>query len=200
MATIMQKGGSKELPYFFCRMFIFDQKMKMEQLKYPIGKFQKPENITRPIIQNWIAEIEALPSQINALVAGLSTEQLKLTYRTGGWTIRQVVHHIFDSHINSYIRFKWTLTEDQPTIKAYFEDRWAELEDSKDAPVGLSLQLLEGLHQRWAILMKSLTDEQLKRSFFHPESKRLFQLDEMIGLYAWHGKHHLAHIRLALGI
>ncbi len=172
----------------------------MEHLKHPIGKFQKPGQITHSMIQNWITEIEILPAEVSALVENLPAKQLDLTYRPGGWTIRQIVHHIFDSHINAYIRFKWTLTENQPTIKPYFEDLWAELEDTKNTPVGVSLRLLEGLHQRWSILIKSLTDEQLKRRFFHPESGRVFQLDEMIGIYAWHGKHHLAHIRLALGV
>jgi len=165
----------------------------LETLKYPIGRFKVPRGITPTFIEVAIQEIETLPKQITTAVAGLSENQLDTPYREGGWSIRQVVHHLADSHINSYIRFKWTLTEDMPTIKAYDENTWADLADY-DAPVEISIALLTAMHQRWVILLKSLSPEQLKLKFIHPESKSKIPLDVNIALYAWHGKHHLAHI------
>ncbi|MEZ4887419.1 MAG: putative metal-dependent hydrolase [Chitinophagales bacterium] len=165
----------------------------LEGLQYPIGRFKVPRGITSMFIEQCIAEIEALPQQIETAVAGFSESQLNTPYREGGWTVRQVVHHLADSHINSYVRFKWALTEDMPTIKAYNENTWATLEDY-DAPVEVSVHLLKALHQRWGILLKSLTAEQLQLKFIHPESKAKIPLDVNIALYAWHGKHHLAHI------
>lgn len=168
--------------------------MELEKLKYPIGKFSKPESIDQSTIDQWINEIELLPSQIRNAVSGLSDEELNTPYRPGGWTIRQVVHHLPDSHMNSYIRFRWTLTEDTPLIKAYFEDRWAELPDAKEGDIEPSLLLLEALHGRWVKLLRSLSPEDLGKSFIHPETKKSVRLDVNIGLYAWHGLHHLAHI------
>ena len=150
------------------------------------------------MIQNWISEIEAVPNQMRALVEPLSEEELNKTYRPEGWTIRQVVHHVFDSHINAFIRFKWSLTEDNPTIKAYHEDRWAELSDSAQTPVDVSLNGLAALHFRWSVLMRAMDEEQFKRTFFHPQSKQSYGLEAMAGMYAWHGKHHLEHIKIAL--
>ncbi len=170
----------------------------MEHLKYPTGRFKKPEIITPVMIQDWIREIETLPAQMNDLTATLSEEQLDLTYRPGGWSIRQVVHHVFDSHTNAYVRFKWTLTEDNPTIKAYDEVKWAELADTQQTPVTVSLHLLAGLHFRWSVLMKSLSTEELGRTFFHPGSQATYDLNSMVGMYNWHGKHHLEHIKIAL--
>lgn len=172
----------------------------MEHLKYPIGQFKRPLVIKPAKIEKWIAEIEAVPSQMRALTENLSEEELELPYRPGGWTIRQVVHHTVDSHINSYVRFKWALTEDNPTIKAYYEERWAELEDYNNTPVSVSLNMMEGLHIRWTNLLKSLTPEQLKRTYIHPSGNKTFKVDETIGMYAWHGNHHIAHIKLALGL
>lgn len=171
----------------------------MEQLKYPIGRFKKSLVIKPETVVKWIADIEGQPARFSALVENLSEEQLDLPYRPGGWTIRQVVHHVVDSHTNSYVRFKWTLTEDNPTIKAYFEDRWAKLEDYKQTPVALSLTMLDILHQKWVILLKSLTPEQLKRTFVHPDSGDTIPLDVLISMYVWHGNHHIAHIEQALG-
>ena len=169
--------------------------MELEQLKYPIGKFVKPSTIDQSTIQSWIEEIEHLPHQIRKAVEDLSEEQLNTPYRPEGWTIRQVIHHLPDSHMNSYVRFRWALTEDSPTIKAYHEDRWAELDDAKHADINISLILLEAIHIRWCMLLRSLTPEQLKKHFIHPESGAKVYLDENIGSYAWHGKHHLAHIK-----
>jgi hypothetical protein len=166
----------------------------LEQLKYPIGKFSRPISITQDDITRWIAEIESLPSKLRNAVKTLNDTQLDTPYRPDGWTVRQVVHHLPDSHLNSYIRFKLALTEDNPTVKPYFEERWAELPDGKTAPIEPSLTLLESLHQRWALTLRYITSEQWQRTFFHPESKKEFRIDGILALYAWHGKHHLAHI------
>lgn len=169
-------------------------KSGLEELQYPIGKFEKPKRITLETIGRWIDEIEHLPHQIRVAVEVLNKQQLDTPYRPGGWTIRQVIHHLPDSHMNSYIRFRLALTEDKPTIKAYYEDRWAEIHDAKHGKIEISLILLEALHIRWSLLLRSLTLEQLHKEFIHPESGNKIRLDENIGIYAWHGKHHLAHI------
>ncbi len=166
----------------------------LEKLKYPIGKFIPVENYTVDYVTERIQEIASFPHRLKNDVAHLTEEQLDTPYRPSGWTVRQVIHHCADSHMNCFIRFKWTLTEDQPTIKFYYEDRWSELEDNKLMPIEPTLALLEGLHYRLVFLMKSLTPEQMDRSFMHPEHGKEFQLKEIIGLYAWHGNHHLAHI------
>ncbi len=171
----------------------------MENLKFPIGQFKRTFNIKPTHIDNWISTIEGQPAKFRALVENLSAAELDTPYRPGGWTIKQVVHHVVDSHMNSLIRFKWTLTEDNPTIKAYYEDRWATLEDYEQTPVAISLNMLDALHHRWVILLKSLTPAQLKRTFVHPESGDTIPLDALISMYAWHGNHHIAHIELALG-
>lgn len=166
-------------------------------LRFPIGEFEKPQEISLLHIKEWIESIELFPSRLIALVNGISESDLEKTYREGGWTIRQVIHHCADSHMNSLIRFKWTLTEDTPEIKAYFEDRWANLPDSK-MPISASLALIQGLHERWVYLLNSLEAIDLEKSFIHPEHGKQFSLAENIGVYAWHCDHHLAHIRLAL--
>lgn len=164
--------------------------MTLEQLKYPIGKAQIPENITKKNIEVWISDIERFPQEIEFLVKQLSEKQLDTPYRENGWTIRQVIHHCYDSHTNSYIRFKWTLTEDTPIIKAYFEDRWAEIFDSKSAPISLSLDGLKAL----VYLLKNIPEKDLEKGFIHPETKAKVSLKENIGIYAWHCQHHYAHI------
>lgn len=168
--------------------------MNMEQLKYPIGNFKTPITYSHQDIDNWIAIIEKTPAQIEAAVKDLSKDQLNTPYRPEGWTIRQVVHHLPDSHMNSYIRFKWTLTENAPVIKAYNEQSWAELEDGKNAPIELSIQLLKSLHARWVVVLKNLSETDLEKQFTHPETGDKITLKEMIALYAWHSQHHLAHI------
>jgi uncharacterized damage-inducible protein DinB len=166
----------------------------MEELKYPIGKFAKPEKVTAEMLKEYINIIENFPARLRNEVAGLTDEQLDTPYREGGWTIRQVVNHVSDSHMNSLMRLKLALTENIPTIKPYYEDRWAELADTKKMPVEPALKMLEGIHQRWAVLLKSLTKEQFSKSFIHPEHGREIRLDENLALYAWHCNHHLAHI------
>jgi uncharacterized damage-inducible protein DinB len=164
----------------------------MLDLRYPIGPFQLEGEVTMVLIESWMKEIEMTPVQLKEAVKNLSEEQLDTAYRPGGWTIRQVVHHLADSHINSYTRFKLALTEDNPTIKPYREDKWAELPDST-LPVEISLTLLEALHSRWVTLLRSLQPSDLEKTFIHPDSG-VNTVGVTIGLYAWHGRHHLAHI------
>jgi hypothetical protein len=168
--------------------------MTLEQLKYPIGQFEKPEIIRRDLVVKWIADIAAFPTRLRNEVNHLTDEQLGTQYRPDGWTIIQVVHHCADSHINSFIRFKLTLTEDKPIIKPYWEDRWAELTDGKTMPIEHSLMLLDGLHSRWVGLLNSLTEQDLDKKFIHPEQGQEIPLNEYVGVYAWHCNHHLAHI------
>jgi hypothetical protein len=165
-----------------------------EKLKFPIGKFDSPTTITKDILEKWIADIATFPKRLSAEVIHLTDEQLDTQYRPDGWTIRQVVHHCADSHMNSLIRLKLALTEDQPTVKPYFEERWAELPDVKNMPIEPSLKMIEGIHERWAVLLNNLTEEQYERTFIHPEHGKIFRVDENIGVYAWHCNHHLAHI------
>ncbi len=169
--------------------------MTLEKLKYPIGRFKAPETISAQDRNRFINDLQHLPKQIKDLVSDLNNQQLDTPYRPGGWTIRQVVHHLPDSHLNSYIRFKWALTEPQPLIKAYHEDLWAELPDGSQAPVELSLSLLDSLHLRWVWLLQHIKEEDWKRCFIHPETNKLVPLDVNLSLYSWHGKHHLAHIQ-----
>lgn len=169
-----------------------------EQLKYPIGKVNIPEEITEPYIESWIDIIEKHPSKLEKLVVNLSDRQLDTPYRPEGWTVRQVIHHLGDSHVNSYIRFKWTLTEYKPTIKAYYEDRWAMLSDTRNAPIELGLNFLSSLHAKWVYLLKSLTDEDLNKKFIHPETNQEVSLAKNIGIYAWHCEHHYQHINQLL--
>lgn len=172
--------------------------MDIEKLKYPIGKFEKPEVIGQDLIDGWISDIEAFPTRLYDLVEGLSVEEKNWKYRPEGWSIKQVVHHCADSHMNSLIRFKWTLTEDTPTIKAYYEGRWAELVDGLDDDLSSSLLFIEGLHHKWVKLLKSLKADHLEKEFVHPEHGNRVSLKENIGIYAWHCNHHLAHIEQAL--
>ena len=171
---------------------------ELNLLKYPIGKFVKPEPISESQILEWIKTIEELPKHLSELTKNLSIEQLNFLYRPEGWSIKQVVHHLADSHINSLIRFKLTLTEDDPTIKPYHEDRWATLADGMDDNIIDSLTLLKSLHNKWTKLLLSLTPEDLKRVYIHPEHDKQFSLQVAIGLYAWHSNHHLAHIEQGL--
>ena len=167
---------------------------ELNKLKFPIGKFIKPEILTKDLLNKYISEIELFPSRLKAEVITLSGSQLDTQYRPEGWTIRQVVNHCADSHMNSLTRFKLTLTEDNPVVKPYYEERWAELADSKFIAILPALLMLEGIHIRWTILLKALDEKDLAKSFIHPEHGKEFRLDENIGVYAWHCNHHLAHI------
>lgn len=162
-------------------------------LRYPIGTYTAPDSVTAAQRAAWIGDIAAAPAALRAAAAGLSPEQLDTPYRPGGWSVRQVVHHVPDSHLNAYTRFKLALTEDEPIIKPYDEARWADLPDTA-APPEASLALLEALHQRWVALLMAMSPEQFGRRFLHPEHRRIFTLDATLGLYAWHGRHHAAHI------
>ncbi len=165
----------------------------MEDLRYPIGKFQLAGVTEAGQLAQWIADIAATPAALRAATRGLSPEQIDTPYREGGWTIRQLVHHVPDSHMNAYIRFRLALTENEPTIKPYEESRWAELQDARTAPLEVSLSLLDSLHQRWTLLLRSLSPEDWRRTFRHPELG-LVSLERNAGLYSWHGRHHVAHI------
>lgn len=163
-------------------------------LRYPIGPFEPPMKMTEADVQRYIADIEALPEKLTMAVEGLIAEQLDTPYRPGGWTIRQVVHHLPDSHMNSYIRFKWALTEVNPMIKAYDEVKWAELPEAISGEIDMSLALLKALHKRWVAMLKGLDSRDHSQTFTHPETRQAVRLDIAIALYAWHGEHHLAHI------
>ena len=171
------------------------EKEHLEQLRYPIGKYETPESITDENVKEWIDVLEQLPSRLENAVSGLSEEQLETPYRPGGWTVRQLIHHISDSHHNSYIRFKWGLTEDSPVIKPYLEKEWASLFDSQSAPIQMSLDHLKVVHAKLVYLLKGLTKEQLQRTFKHPEGNVESTLAANIGRYAWHSNHHFAHLQ-----
>jgi hypothetical protein len=165
----------------------------MDDLRYPIGPFTQDPSPTPGKRRDWIAAIAAAPARLRQAVAGLSDAQLETPYRPGGWTVRQVVHHVPDSHMNAYIRLKLALTEDSPTIKPYDETAWAMVADSARTPVATSLTLLEALHERWVIVLESMGDEDFARSLIHPERGRV-DLDWLLQQYSWHGRHHAAHV------
>jgi hypothetical protein len=165
-----------------------------DPLRYPIGEFEWPASVTAADRREGIREIAELPRKLREAVAGLNDSQLETSYRPGGWTVRQVVHHLADSHIHSYIRFKLALTEDAPVIKPYDEARWAELAEARTAPVQTSLDLIEALHQRWVVTLESMSDGDFKRVFHHPE-RGVMPLDSTVAMYAWHCRHHVAHIQ-----
>lgn len=167
--------------------------MTDEQLKYPTGKFVPPASYTEDDLRRWINEIKVLPGKMRQAVISLNEKQLDTQYRTGGWTLRQVVHHVADSHLNSLIRFKLALTENNPIVKPYEEAYWALLPDYR-MPVESSLRILEGVHSHWVNLLESFTENEWDRTFTNPESGQTIPLKRALGLYAWHGRHHLAHI------
>jgi hypothetical protein len=167
---------------------------EIEKLRYPIGKFSPKESYTQQEIQQALLLIEALPANIQHLVGNLPEKVLETPYRPQGWTVRQTIHHLADSHINAYIRFKLAATTETPSINAYPEQLWAELIDGKTADVAVSLQLLKALHLRWVLFLRSLPAAAWQKGYFHPEKKRIVKLDEAVHNYAWHGEHHKAHI------
>jgi hypothetical protein len=166
----------------------------MNDPRYPIGKFERRDSLTPEERRQCIDQIAAVPQNMRAAVRGLDQKQLDTPYREGGWTLRQVVHHVPDSHMNAYMRVKLALTEDSPTIKPYDEAEWAKLADMRDTPIETSLTLLESLHGRWDKLLRSLKDADFKRTFRHPEHSGTLTIDWLLAMYAWHGRHHTAHI------
>ncbi len=165
----------------------------MTDLRYPIGKFAYDGSLTEDQKQKFLDDIAHAPSNLRAEVKGLTDQQLDTPYRPEGWTVRQVTHHVPDSHLNAYIRTKLALTEEEPTIKPYAEDRWAQLADTRATPVEVSLALLDSLHDRWVRLLRSLQPNDLKRTYRHPE-RGVMDLSQTLAMYAWHGRHHVAHI------
>ena len=153
-----------------------------------------PDRIDTTILNGWISDLENLPSQLKNAVAKLNEAALQKPYRSGGWTKKQVINHIADSHCNGFMRTKLALTEDKPIIKPYTQNLWAELEDGKNSPVEVSLSIIEGVHHRWVLLVKSLSESELNRTFIHPEYNLEYSIKASAGNYAWHGKHHLMHI------
>ena len=168
-------------------------------LRYPIGKvedqiFSNKGGYDEKVKATYLQDIQMCPSLLENAILNLDEQQLNVPYRDGGWTSRQVIHHVADSHMNAYVRFKLALTEENPTIKPYNEAAWAELSDTKKLPVNISLTLLYALHTRWVELMNNMSESDWQRTIFHPEHKREIKLWDMLGTYAWHGKHHTAHI------
>jgi len=170
--------------------------MNLEVLKYPIGRFQVPEILATDRVKQAIQDIERFPKELQVVVSNSPEEILDRKYRPAGWTIRQLVHHLADSHMNAFIRFKLALTEENPVIKPYKESLWADLADSK-LGIENSVQILAGIHEKWVCLLHNMSQEQWKRSFFHPEQSKFIPLNVSALLYEWHGKHHLAHINQA---
>ncbi|MVZ63702.1 YfiT family bacillithiol transferase [Sphingobacterium humi] len=168
--------------------------LEIDKLRYPIGKFIKPTHIDADTLAVWIDSIKKFPERLKNEISRLTPAEFQKSYRPDGWTITQLVNHCADSHINSFVRFKLALTEDNPTIKPYMEDRWAALADSKAFPVASALKIIEGIHERWGHLLESLSDADLERTYIHPESGDQLELKTTIGIYAWHCNHHLAHI------
>lgn len=170
------------------------ENLLLENLRYPIGKFIAPKIYLNDYLNCRISEIASFPDRLKKEVVSLSEEQLDTPYRENGWTVRQVIHHCADSHMNCFIRINWALTEDKPLIKSYYEDRWSNLHDNLTMSIQPTLSLLEGLHFRLAYLMNSISQADLEKIFIHPENNKEFKIKEIIGTYAWHGNHHLAHI------
>ena len=164
-----------------------------DDIRYPIGKFAA-QPFSHQLKEQWLLDLEFLPSGLEAAVQNLDAHQLRTPYREGGWTVQQLVHHVADSHMNAYIRFKLGLTEENPTLKTYDEKEWAKLPDSDLIPINVSLTLLHALHRRWLATIKELSEDQWERTVFHPQHKIEMSLWNLLGMYAWHGKHHTRHI------
>ena len=170
------------------------ENLDLEKLKYPIGKFNAPDEYSSEYISDKIKELAVLPEKLRNETIDLNDEQLDTPYRPDGWTVRQVIHHCAESHMNCYIRLKWALTENNPIIKPYDEKMWSELPDSLMMPIAPTLSLLEGLHFRLGYIMRNLSESDLEKTFIHPSDNSENKLKKIIGMYAWHGNHHLAHI------
>jgi len=173
--------------------------MDIEKLRFPIGTYQ-PGEIKPMNLPAWIEDIKNLPSQINTILEGIREEELNYTYRPEGWSVRQLIHHLADSHMNAFIRFKLALTEDNPVIKPYFEAEWARMDDVKLVPITASLSILEGVHARLSCLLSEMSIQEYSRTYTHPEHGKQFDVAYTIGMYSWHGRHHLEHIKNALAM
>ena len=171
--------------------------MNLEELRFPIGKYI-PGEITIPVIESWIDDISALPSELNKALDGTDDASLEYVYRPDGWSIRQLVHHLADSHMNSLIRFKLALTEDNPMVKPYLENVWAKMDDVYDVPISASMQILEGVHARLTALLRGMSVTDFSKRYTHPEHGKSMDLAFTTGMYSWHGRHHIEHIKLAL--
>ncbi len=171
--------------------------MNIEHLRFPVGRFSLPKDVTNKDRQSWIDTIEKLPENLTVKISELGEHKLDIPYRPNGWTSRQVIHHLADSHMNSIIRFKWSLTEDSPKIKTYNEQAWSTLTDY-DLPIESSMQILKGVHHRWTKLLRGMKEEGFQKSFFHPEHNYEYSLDVALALYDWHCRHHLGHIDLVI--
>jgi len=174
----------------------------LDKLRFPIGKFVRPETYTEEQMQEWIEIITLLPNELYDLMMDIPEEDdsiLDQTYRPDGWTARQVIHHLADSHMNSFIRFKQALTQDNPTIMAYDENAWVRTPEIEHSPIDFSLMLLSGVHLRWSVLMEHMQEADWKRTFYHPEHQTSLELRFALAMYAWHSEHHLAHVKMALG-
>jgi len=170
----------------------------LEQLRFPVGRMpRRAEPLDARTRDEYLGILDALPGQFRALVSGLTDAQLDTPYRPGGWTVRQVVHHVPDSHMNAYIRMKLAVTEDQPNAKTYEEAKWAELPEAKSGPIGMSLDLLDALHRRWVAFLRGLPERDFRKTFLHPEWGTV-SIDDALGMYAWHCRHHTGHIRNAV--
>ena len=179
------------------RMFNCCSSSSFDEARYPIGIFEPAEEITKNLLTKYINDLNIIPSRLEESLNKLTQEQLNYSYRLDGWTIRQVVHHLADTHMNAYIRFKLALTESNPLVKTYDEVQWAELFDGATAPIDTSLAIINGLHKRWGILIDSLTEDELKRNFNHPVSGSS-SIERLIEFYSWHGRHHIAHINMII--
>ena len=163
--------------------------------KYPIGKFE-PKPFSDEQKKQWLSDLQLLPEAIEKAITNLDESQINTPYREGGWSVKQVVHHVADSHMNALIRFKLTITEEHPTIKPYMEAKWAELSDVKDVDPGVSINLLQGIHLKLVSILRNASKSDFDRVYFHPESQKEFKLSTATALYSWHGKHHLGHLRI----
>lgn len=169
--------------------------MNLEALKFPIGEYTPNKTPNTALLEKWITEIEEFPTKLESITKNITEKQLNWKYRPEGWTVKQVIHHCADSHMNSVIRFKLALTEENPIIRPYFEDKWAELPDSQDDNIKDSITILKSLHKKWGLLLRGLSEEQLSLEYIHPEHGKKFNLSETIGSYAWHGNHHFTHVK-----
>ena len=168
-----------------------------DKIQYPLGRMPIYEDISMDMIKGWVKTINTLPSKVKTLLTSNDSSFEKAKYRKDGWTVRQLIHHIADSHMNAYIRFKLGLTEETPTIKPYHQDLWAELNDTKKTPIESSIKILEGIHDRWVNLLKAMKEEDFKREVFHPEQQKKLTLGQLAGMYDWHSRHHLEHLKIA---